>query len=258
MDMRASNRRHVELTVYRGLAPPSERARAARLLCRQASSIDDPLALERFVSSLLGRLWERCEMVPDSGGVDPMRVLGEPIVDSVVEAGGLGGKLFLTALAQIERGALGLLAAERAASIPEVPVPDWVTQVGTASIVRAFSTYSPGDGEALMLASRTVGGTDHMVAVFIADRLGGIAKHLWLTRLFDPSDPSAQADLQIAKPLDFRPVDHALACQRVRIAIDRSDAAPIGWVGPDFADHRALSIARITPLPLRRANDRRR
>jgi hypothetical protein len=141
---------------------------------------------------------------------------------------------------------LGLLASELATSVADAAVPDWIEKVGAARIVQAFSAHAPGDGEALMLASEPVGETDHMLAVFISNRLGGIAKHLSLTKLFDPSDPASHRDAGNGRPLRFRVVDHVLACQRVRTAIDLSDEASMGCVGPEFADHRALAIARIT------------
>lgn len=256
--MSTSSRGRAHLTVYRSLASPAERARVARQLCHHAALLDDPLSLERWISSLLGRMWERRDRVPDYGGVDLMRALGEPILESVVRISGPGGRLILTGVAQIERGRLGLLAAELAASLVDVAAPDWIEEVGGARIVQAFSTYTPGDGEALLLASEPVGETDHMVAVFISDRLGGVAKHLSLTKLFDPSDPSSHPEAWTGRPLDFRLVDRVLACQRVRTAIGRSDDAPISCVGPEFADHRALALARITPLPLRRVNPRPR
>jgi hypothetical protein len=248
--MSTSSRHHAHLTVYRGLASPAERTRVARQLCRHAALLDDPLALERWISSLLGRMWERRHRVPEYGGADPMRVLGEPILESVVQVGGPGAPLILRGVAQIDRGPLGLLASELAASLDDVAVPDWIEEVGAATIVQAFATCAPGDGEALMLASEPVGETDHMVAVFISDRLGGIAKHLSLTKLFDPSDPASQPGPAKGRPMDFRLVDRVLASQRVRTAIELSDDAPIRAVGPEFADHRALAIARITPAPL--------
>jgi hypothetical protein len=83
----------------------------------------------------------------------------------------------------------------------------------------------------------------HMVAAFIADRLGGVAKHLALTRLIDPACPEF-ADDEVDCQHRFRLVDPVLACRRVRLAIERPDADPSLPVSDTFADCRALAIAR--------------
>ena len=126
--------------------------------------------------------------------------------------------------------------------MPGTPGEDWVEQVGTARIVRALSSASARAGEALLLEAEPVAGTAHMLAVFIDDQLGGIAKHLALTRRIDPNVE--------AREMRFREVDAVLACGRVRKAIDRTDREPYAQVGAGFAYYRALAIARTRLTPV--------
>jgi hypothetical protein len=151
----------------------------------------------------------------------------------------------LTAVAQMDRGPLGLLAGEMASALTDTTTPEWVAQVGSARIVEAFATPGSGLEEALLIVpDRTT--EPHMVAVFITER--GIAKHLSVTRLFDPRHPPAPPDEpDLPRALAFRPVDHILASRRVRLAIERSDDAVSRQLGPEFADNRALAVARTTP-----------
>jgi hypothetical protein len=215
-------------------------------LCRDVAAIDSPLNLERWTSSLLGRVWERRHFVTEACDTEvAMLALGERILESFAKRGGREAKIALTAVAQIDRGPLGLLAGEHATSLMSARIPNWVAQVGTARIVKAYGTPSPGPEEGLLLVPDQPA-EPHMVAVFITER--GIAKHLSLTQLFDPTDPPAVPnEPNLATTLKFRPVDHHLACRRVRAAIERSDDAFHRQLGPEFADHRAITIARITP-----------
>ena len=174
-----------------------------------------------------------------------MLVLGRPLLESLVDVGNVGAKTALLGVAGIETGQLGRLALGLADRLASVSVPDWVGDVGKVGIVRAFSGRSPGDGEALLLETDRTAYYPHMVAVFIADRLGGMAKHLALTRLIDPASPEF-ADDDVDCPQGFRLVDPVLACRRVRLAIERTDADPSPPVGDTFADCRALAIARTT------------
>src|SRR5205823_325863 len=149
------------------------RSVASRALCRQAASVDSPLALERWASSLLGRVWQRRDLVDEDCGIDPLLFLGQPILRSFAEVGGSDGKIALSAVARLERGPLGGFAGELAASLSDVALPDWIEQVGSAAIVRALADCSPGDGEALLLETNRVGDGAHTLAVFVADSLGG-------------------------------------------------------------------------------------
>jgi hypothetical protein len=214
------------------------------MLCSEAASLDTPLVVEQWTSCLLGRVWQRRSLVPENRGLDPMFFLGRPILESFADVGGDGAKTVLTAVAQIDGGPLGSLARELADALTHATTPDWVGQVGTATIVRAFSDRVRGDGEALFLETDRVGESAHMVAVFIDARLGGMAKHLSLTRPFDPLNlPGESVD---GGSFRFKEVNPALACKRVRVAIKRTDEGLSMLASERFAYYRALAIARIT------------
>jgi hypothetical protein len=251
--MSPSNLPPARLTVYRE-SLSTEQKQVAKKLCRDVAAIDGALNLERWTSSLLGRVWERRHMVTEECETEvAMLAVGERLLESFATRGGSAARTALTAVAQIDRGALGLVAGEMATALAHAPIPDWVAQVGTARIVKAFATPGSGLEEALLLVPDHTA-EPHMVAVFITER--GIAKHLSLTTLFDPNDPPVPAgepELPIARR--FRPVVPNLACLRVRAAIERSNDALSRELGPEFADNRALAIARLAcaepPLSMR-------
>src|SRR5262249_34829739 len=97
----------------RGRTPSSRadrvdgRARVARGLCDDAAAQPDLLLLEQWASWLLGEIWKRRPVPSRRAAVDPMLVTGEPILDSLMDVGGAGGKTALLAMGGIERGALG-------------------------------------------------------------------------------------------------------------------------------------------------------
>jgi hypothetical protein len=220
------------------------RARVARELCREAAEQSGALELERWASQLLGQIWVRRRQAPDHCSGDPMLAVGTPVLESFVDVAGAPARVALAALGRLDRGGLGRVASGLAGTI-DAQIPPWITEVGAASIVRAFADRSPGDGEAFLLESEPVQGTAHMLAVFVDSRLGGIAKHLGLTRVLDQPDFEREAWIARGRTSGFRPVDPDLACLRVREAIEFTDAAPDSAVGESFAAHRALTIARV-------------
>jgi hypothetical protein len=251
-DMSYSNpaRQRAHQRSYKRRSP--SHAAATRTLCRQAASFERPLDLERWTSSLLGQLWLRRHWVPGDYRGDPLLYGGEPMVRSFAHLGGTGGRTALTAIAKIDRGPLGELAGELAASLKDASIPDWVAEVGTAKIVRAFAHSEPGDGEALLLDTDRAGEAAHMLAVFIREQLGGIATVLRLIRRVDPKNAviSGEGDLD---GLRLEAVDPVLACLRVLVAIERSDEAPPALIDDEeYADDRAIAIARVTRRLARR------
>jgi hypothetical protein len=171
---------------------------------------------------------------------------GEPMVRSFAQLGGTPARIALTAIARIEQGPLGELASELASSLKDASIPDWVAEVGTAKIVRAFAHSKPGDGEALLLDTDRDGEAAHMLAVFIRQQLGGIATVLRLIRRVDPSEAAIIGDGD-GEGLQLKPVDPVLACLRVHVAIERSDEAPPAlFDDEDYANDRAIAIARVT------------
>ena len=163
-----------------------------RRLCRDAAKIDRPFDLERWISFVLGRVWLRRGRLPDLPDEDLMFVVGKPLLDACVGIGGSKGKTFLSAVAQIDRGQLGIVAGVLAGAIPKARVPPWMARVGEpTAITRAFSASGPGDEEAVLLQTDRTGAEAHMIAAFISGELGGIAKHLGLLRVIDPLDEDA-------------------------------------------------------------------
>jgi hypothetical protein len=173
-----------------------------------------------------------------------MLAAGTPMLESLVEFGGSTAKTALAAMGRLDRGALGRAASQLADTL-DAPLPDWIADVGTAEVVRAFAGCSPGDGEAFLLEVQPGHGTPHMVAVFVDVRLGGIAKRLGLIRVVDPLEPDPQRPGTGARGPRFRPVDRTLACRAVRVAIALTDATCHPQVDEGFVGHRALAIARV-------------
>jgi hypothetical protein len=166
------------------------------------------------------------------------------MLESLVEFGGGTAKTALAAMGRMDRGALERAAAKLAVTL-DARLPDWITDVGTAEVVRAFSDYSLGDGDAFLLEVQLGDGTPHMVAVFVPARLGGIAKCLGLIRVVDPLNPDPQRPGLSGRGPHFRPVDRILACRAVRAAIALTDAAYHPEVDEDFLARRVLAIARV-------------
>lgn len=175
-----------------------------------------------------------------------MLAAGTTVLDSFVDVGGAAAKTALVAVGRLDRGGLGHLAMRLAATLDD-PIPGWITKVGSAPIVRALSDHSPGDGEAFLLQAQPLQGAGHMLAIFVDARLDGIAKHLALTRVVDPMDLAPHPGSAEVESPRFRPVDPAVACRRVRRAIELTDATPHPEVGDGFALYRALAIARVDP-----------
>jgi hypothetical protein len=237
-------RRHSRTNRGRGQA--SRRPHIARGLCQEAAAQGSLLELEQWTSFLLGRIWAHRNLGPDNSDVDPMLAAGTTVLDSFVDVGGAAAKTALVAVGRLDRGGLGRLAIRLAATLDD-PIPGWIGEVGSAPIVHALSEHSPGDGEAFLLQARPLQGAGHMLAVFVDARLDGIAKHLALTRVVDPTDLTLQpGSAEVGSPR-FRPVDPTVACRRVRRAIEVTDATRDPKVGDGYARYRALAIARVDP-----------
>jgi hypothetical protein len=170
---------------------------------------------------------------------------GEPILDSLAELGTASAKTTLAAVGQLDRELLGHCARRLAAAL-DGSTPGWLEELGMATIERAFSDCRPRDGEALLLEAHPPSGEPHMLAVFVDARMGGIAKHLHLVRAMDPAG-SDDPDFGGSR---FVEVDPELACQRVRTAIDRADAACGLAANESFVYYRALALARVRPPSL--------
>jgi hypothetical protein len=233
--MSNSSPRRTRARVRRAPIDVPDAAEYAAALASDFEALAGPLQLEQWTSAVLGHLWEHRRFIPPDALDDPMLLLGMRLLTTLTKMGGRVGKTILLALAQLDQGALGLRARNLAQLLPEVPKPNWAEHVGTARIVRAVSGRSDPGGEALLLESEPVAGVAHMLAVFIDDQLGGIAKHLALIYAIDPNKEGGPG---------FEEVDPVLACARVREAIELVDADFEAPVGETFAYYRALALAR--------------
>ncbi len=194
---------------------------------------------------MLGRVWERRRVIVCDRHVDLMLRLGAPLVESFAAVGGRGGKTVLSAIAALEPGPLGLLAAGLTAEV-DVTLPPWFGAVGKARVVRALALGCSGDTEALLLETDRTGDSAHMVAVFIDGELGGIAKRLGLTRVLDDRDPLLEGDHSRERGrAAFKPVAVLPACRRVRAALTLTDESRSAPIGEEFIHHRALALARV-------------
>ena len=213
-----------------------------------AAAQTTPLVLEQWTSGLIGEIWKHRSQVPAAEGVDAMLRAGEPILGSLAELGTASAKTTLAAVGQLDRGLLGHCARRLAAAL-DGSTPGWLEEMGMARIEHAFSDCRPRDGEALLLEAHPPAGEPHMLAVFVDARMGGIAKHLDLVRAMDPAG-SAGSDEPDFGGLRFVEVDPELACERVRTAIDRADAAYGLAAKERFVYYRALALARVQPPSL--------
>jgi hypothetical protein len=194
---------------------------------------------------VLGRVWLRRAPLPNPPGGDLMFLVGKPILDACVAIGGTKGKTVLRAIAQMDRGQLGVVAGVLADSIEKARSPRWMPEVGNAPITRAFSADATGDGEGVLLETDDGRNDAHMIAAFVSERLGGIVRWFRLLRVVDPLDPAVTG----GQELHFTEVDPTLACRRLRAAIERTDAERAPAVDAEHSMHRALAIARCTPAP---------
>jgi hypothetical protein len=127
-------------------------------------------------------VWLRRGRLPGLPDEDLMFV-GKPLLDACVGIGGSKGKTFLSAVAQIDRGQLGVVAGVLAGAIPRARVPPWITRVGEPTpITRAFSASGPGDEQAVLLQTDPTGAE---VRGGI-DRLVGLLSRPWALLTMDP------------------------------------------------------------------------
>lgn len=239
------------------LAPPANRDQAAfaRELCDRVEHFDDPLSVERWASSLLGRTWERgrCQ---DECGRDPGFELGAAIVEAIADAGGRGAKLALLAIAALDDHELNEHAASWAAELEDEPAPDWFAKVGEANVIRSCVIYSPCEAEVIFIEADQPSFGLHSICVYVDNRWKGSAKHIELVKDLDSIAADIAAESPVAR--DLITVEPELACERIRWAIWETDGWPGIDVGQNYADLRALALARAAAGPARRRRQRPR
>jgi hypothetical protein len=239
------------------LTPPPDQHQAAfaRELCRDVEAIDDPLTLERWASSLLGRTWERRRRHPDAEGHDPGFALGAAMVEAIADVGGQGAAIALAAIAELDDDGVGEHAAAWAAEIGALPIPDWVAKVGRANVTRALVAHSPCVGEAIFIEADQPSFGPHSVAIYIDNQWGGLVTRIGLIPPIEPF--AADHAGQLWGSHDLVAVEPELACRRILQAIWLTDERP-GICGDSYADLRAIALARVSagPVPPRKSRAR--
>jgi hypothetical protein len=227
-------------------APPNRgQAAYARSLAKNVNSIRDPLTLERWASSFLGRVWERGRRHREDPEHDYGFALGAAMVEAIGDAGGRGARMALLAISRLDDGTLAWHAEEWADSLSRIPVPKWVDAVGEAEVVRATSISRPGDGEGLFIEVDQPSIGLHTVAAFIRDDRGGVASYLGLIQPFDVLDfRQFEAAAGHRRPARREEVEPTVACHRLRAAITNTDRNFDVDVRDEYADLRALALNR--------------
>jgi hypothetical protein len=236
-------------------APPTrDQAEYARTLCENVAAIEDPLTLERWASSFLGRTWERGRRHHGEMEQDHGFALGAAIVEAIADVGGPGAAAALLAISQLSDDCVGEHAASWAKQIEDSSVPDWVAKVGQANVIRALVAHSPCESEVVFIEADQPGFGLHTVVVYIDDQWGGIAKHVALLRPVDSIRASFEAELTGRGGLIQ--AEPELACRRILHAIWLTDERPGLTVGDTYADLRGIAVARAcagpAPPPKRR------
>lgn len=204
---------------------------------RMRSALD----LECWASWLLGQVWKQRVAQPLYEAVDWALILGSPLVAMLARIGGARARKALTALSMLERGALGNYAGAVALTLPGARTPTYLSEMASARIVAAHLASSPSEGEAVLLDIERAGRPECGLALFIAP--GPQAPIKWM-RLVQPASDALTAELsQLGQ--EFRPADVATTAAALLEAVRRTDADPRTVCHSEFADLRALLLARL-------------
>ena len=105
--------------------PVSEEVRVARMIAQSAAEVDSALDAEAWASHLLGTFREQRHGLPfpDAFEVDPALLFGEPLVTRLGTFDDPAATVALAAIAALDDGELGALAAELLAGLTPAAVP---------------------------------------------------------------------------------------------------------------------------------------
>lgn len=182
---------------------------------------------------------------------DPGFALGIAVTEAIGLAGGVGAKMALHAIAELDDGSFGWHAKEWGDSI-DAELPEWIAKVGNARRLRAMSLCKPCDGEVIMIEVDQPAFGPHVLATYIDDRRDGMAKHLALIQSLDAIElaPLETPD-ERGRRAKRRPMDVELACARVRNALTQTDRTIDVPISDEYAELRALALSRVRDgLPL--------
>jgi hypothetical protein len=180
------------------------------------------------------------------------------MIEAIADVGGRGAATALLAISELGDDDVGMHATSWAKQIEDPTVPEWVAKVGTAVVTRALVAHSPCESEVVFVEAEQPSFGLHTILVYIDNQWGGVAKHIALLQPVDSISTKFEAELTGSGGLI--PVKPELACRRILHAIWLTDDRPGVAIGDDYADLRAIALARACarPAPPRKARAKRK
>jgi hypothetical protein len=226
------------------------------MIASSAAELDSALDAEGWASHLLGSFREQRHELPfpDAVEVDAALLFGEPLVRRLASFGDPAARVALAAIAALDDGELGGLAAELlSGATPVLGIPQWIELIGESDIVGAavMSDAVFDDARTVLLESRHPDGETMAVGVLIDRNLGGLAKDVLLTESIDQvagvigrvstGEEGAEPALEQIEP--------GVAAGLIQEAIARTDMTWDPPVAEDFWSGRALALLRADLTP---------
>lgn len=225
------------------------------MILKSVADVGSALDAEAWASYLLGTFRsQRHELpFPEALDVDPALMFGKPLVARLATFDDPAARVALAAIAELDRGELGVVAAELLAGSPPLDgVPGWIGQIGASEVVRAavMSEAIFDDARTVLLESAHPDGETMAVGVLIDRNLGGLAKDVLLAESIEqvagvmvahPSDDQAELTLE--------ELDPGVAAGLISAAIAVTDMTWDPPVDDDFWAGRALALLRAAQTP---------
>jgi hypothetical protein len=226
------------------------------MVASSASEIGSALDAEGWASHLLSSFHEQRHELPfpDAVEVDAALLFGEPLVRRLASFGDPAARVALAAIAAVDDGELGVLAAELlSGATPVLGIPEWIEWIGESEIVGAavMSDAVFDDARTVLLESRHPDGETMAVGVLIDRNLGGLAKDVLLTESIDQVAGvigRVSTGEEAAEPA-LEQIEPGVAAGLIRAAIARTDMTWDPPVAEDFWSGRALALLRADLTP---------
>jgi Plasmid pRiA4b ORF-3-like protein len=235
--------------------PVPEEVRVARMIAQSAVEVDSALDAEAWASHLLGTFREQRHGLPfpDAVEVDPALLFGGPLVTRLATFDDPAATVVLAAIAELDDGELGALAAELlAGSTPTAGAPRWIEQIGESEIVGAavVSEAVFDDARTVLLESRHPDGETMAVGILIDRNLGGLAKDVLLAESIEQvAGAMGRYSTGDEAELELEQIEPGIAAGLIRAAIARTDMTWDPPVDDDFWPGRALALLRADQTP---------
>lgn len=226
------------------------------MIANSAVELESALDAEAWASHLLGSFHgQRHELpFPDAGEVDAALLFGEPLVRRLASFGDPAARVALAAIAGLDDGELGVLAAELlSGATPVLGVPQWIERIGEAEVVGAamMSDAVFDDARTVLLESCHRDGERMAVGVLIDRNLGGLAKDVLLAESIEQVagviDHVSTGEEEAEPALEQ--IEPGVAAGLIRAAIARTDMTWDPPVAEDFWAGRALALLRADQTP---------